>query len=392
MTNNVKQTVKLNIAIVGGGINGIMTAWELLKQGHSVTLFEKDEVMKQTSSASSKLLHGGLRYLENYEFRLVKEALKERQWWIKQAPHLAQPLKLFIPIYKTSRRPAWMYKVGLWLYDTLAGKQNIGNHQSLTKQQMQQACPEFKTEGLIKGFSYYDGQMDDYQLGLWALDQAKKSSCHCEEQSDVASTSRLALKEHTEVTQIDPQGNLTLANGKMQTYDKIINIAGPWAEQLLKQSNIKPAYNLDPVRGSHILIEDTVIPSEGNKGYPKGNQLGYLLEIPNEHRIFFVLPYQGRRLIGTTEIRQTLSDDIKPSEQEIDYLINAYNYYFRVPISKQNIVQSFAGLRPLVKSTDNPNKATREYAIEHNQNLISVIGGKWTTARQLAKKVSGLVK
>lgn len=98
----------MNIAVIGGGISGIMTAWELLKQGHSVTLFEKGEVMQQTSSASSKLLHGGLRYLENFEFRLVKEALKERQWWIQQAPHLAQPLKLYIAVYQNNRRPAWM--------------------------------------------------------------------------------------------------------------------------------------------------------------------------------------------------------------------------------------------------------------------------------------------
>lgn len=352
----------MNIAVVGGGINGIMTAWELLKQGHSVTLFEKGEVMQQTSSASSKLLHGGLRYLENFEFRLVKEALKERQWWIKQAPHLAQPLKLYIPIYQNNHRPAWMYKLGLWLYDLLAGKQNIGQHQSLTQQQINQACPELKTENLLKGFSYYDGQMDDYQLGMWALEQAKK-------QPD------LLIKEHSEVTKIDTQGNLTLADGTTQTYDKIINIAGPWAEQLLKKSNIKPKYNLDLVRGSHIIIEQKL-------------NHGYFLEIPKEHRIFFVLPYQGKTLIGTTEGRQTLNDDIKPSEQEIDCLINAYNHYFKTPISKQNILQAFAGLRPLIKNAKVPNKTTREYAFQKNQNLVTVFGGKWTTARQLAINVS----
>jgi glycerol-3-phosphate dehydrogenase len=349
----------MNIAVIGGGINGIMTAWELLKQGHRVTLFEKGEVMKQTSSASSKLLHGGIRYLENYEFRLVKEALKERQWWIDQAPHLAQPLKLYIPVYQSSRRSGWMYKLGLWLYDTLAGKQNIGKHQSLSAQKMHQVCPQLKKEGLIKGFSFYDGQMDDYRLGFWALEQAKIQS-------------GLVIKEHTEIEKVDVTGTLTLADGTTQTFDKIINIAGPWAEQLLKQSNIKPKFSLDLVRGSHIIVDQEI-------------DSAYLLEIPNERRIFFVLPYQGKTLIGTTEQRQTLNDDLKPSEQEIDYLINAYNHYFTTLISKQNIVQSFAGLRPLIKSAENPSKATREYAIQQNQNLISVFGGKWTTARQLAK-------
>ena len=166
ISENPCSSVAKNIANIGGGINGIMTAWELLKQGHSVTLYEKGEVMKQTSSASFKLLHGGLRYLENYEFRLVQEALKERQWCINQAPQLAQPLKLYIPVYQTSRRSGWMYKLGLWLYDSLAGRQNIGKHQSLSAKQMDQACPYLKTQGHKKCCSFYDGQMDDYQHGL----------------------------------------------------------------------------------------------------------------------------------------------------------------------------------------------------------------------------------
>lgn len=197
-----------------------------------------------------------------------------------------------------------MYKLGLWLYDLLAGKQNIGQHQSLTQQQIHQACPELKTENLIKGFSYYDGQMDDHQLGLWALEQAKKSACHCEERSDVATSCRFTLCENTEVTKLDTQGSLSLADGTTQAYDKIINIAGAWAEQLLKQSNIKPQYNLDLVRGSHILV-NTPSPLMG-EGWGEGEKLaqhGYFLEIPNERRIFFVLPYQGKTLIGTTEQR-----------------------------------------------------------------------------------------
>ncbi|MDA3821219.1 MAG: glycerol-3-phosphate dehydrogenase/oxidase [Bacteroidales bacterium] len=359
----------MKIAVIGGGINGVMTAWELLKRGHNVTLFEKHTVMSQTSSASSKLLHGGLRYLENFEFRLVKEALNERQWWIKQAPHLAHSLQFYIPVYKTNQRLAWMYKIGLWLYDFLAGKDNIGRHQNHSKTQMLQNCPDLKAEGLIKGFCYTDGQMDDYQLGLWALEQAKKLP-------------GLVVFEHTSIERITVEAQLTLKNEQgqfTQTFDKIINIAGPWAEELLKENHISTEYQLDLVRGSHILINKQI-------------QNGYFLEIPNERRIFFVLPYQGQTLIGTTEQRQDLTEDIKPSQQEIDYLINAYNYYFKRPITKQDITQSFAGLRPLVKSALDPSKATREYAIQSNQNLITVFGGKWTTARQLAIKIAAQVQ
>lgn len=354
----------MNVAVIGGGINGIMTAWELLKEGHKVTLFEQGQVMNQTSSASSKLLHGGLRYLESFEFRLVKEALEERQWWIKQAPHLAQPIKLYIPVYQSSLRSSFIYKLGLWLYDLLAGKKNIGKHQSLTAQQFEQACPELNSTGLVKGFSYYDGQMDDYQLGLWALEQAQKLT-------------GLKLLESTEVISFTTSGQLVYLQDRQQRcleFDRIINVAGPWAEQLLNQSGIPHRYTLDLIRGSHLLIDKEI-------------NSGYFLEVPEERRIFFVLPYQGQTLVGTTEERQALNEPIEPSDTEIDYLIEAYNRYFKTKISRIDIVQTFAGLRPLIKSASDPSLATREYEIQKDQKLITVFGGKWTTARQLAKKV-----
>ena len=152
----------MKIAIIGGGINGVMAAWELCKKNHQVTMFEKTTVMSQTSSASTKLLHGGLRYLENFEFSLVKEALGERQWWIKKAPKIAKPIKIFIPVYKKSRRPAWVYKMGLTLYDLFAGKENIGKHLTHEIIEMEQLCPDLIIKDLVKGFSYFDGQMDDY--------------------------------------------------------------------------------------------------------------------------------------------------------------------------------------------------------------------------------------
>jgi glycerol-3-phosphate dehydrogenase len=350
----------MKIAVIGGGINGIMTAWELCKYNHDVTLFEKNTLMSQTSSSSSKLLHGGLRYLENFEFRLVKEALNERQWWITQAPDLAQPLKIYIPVYKQSRRPPWVYKVGLFLYDLFAGKQNIGKHCALSKEQIRSSCPELKTDNLVKGFYYYDGQMNDYLLGLWAVNQAKQYK-------------NLTILENTTIDRINIDGEVVYKNHKEQ-FDKVINIAGPWANQLLKDNNIDSKYELDLVRGSHIIIDR------------RANH-GYFLEVPDERRIFFVLPYQGQTLIGTTEVRQLITDAIKPTQSEIDYLINAFNYYFIDGIKRQDVIKFFSGLRPLVKSSKNPNKATREYAIQTDNNLISVFGGKWTTSRKLALKV-----
>jgi glycerol-3-phosphate dehydrogenase len=354
----------MKIAVIGGGLNGVMTAWELCKYGHSVTLFERHTLISQTSSASSKLLHGGLRYLENFEFRLVKEALRERQWWIDQAPHLAQPIKIFIPIYKQSRRPAWLYKIGLFLYDLLSGENNIGKHQKYNKVSMQNICPDLKTDNLVIGFSYYDGQMDEYRVGLWAADKVKKYK-------------NFTLLENTLIDKVSVDGEVTYKNSK-EKFEKVINITGPWASKLLSDNNIKSENRLDLVRGSHIVISRKL-------------DHGYFLEVPNERRIFFVLPYQGQTLIGTTEVRQLISDEIKPTKPEIAYLIDAYNHYFKDEIIEKDVVKSFSGVRPLIKSANNANKATRGYAIQVNKDLISIFGGKWTTARQLSYKVANLI-
>jgi glycerol-3-phosphate dehydrogenase len=212
----------------------------------------------------------------------------------------------------------------------------------------------------VKGFSYYDGQMDDHQLGLWVVDQAKKYK-------------NFTIIEETTIDRVNINGEVSF-NGNKEQFDKVINVAGPWAYQLLKDSDIDSDYELDLVRGSHIVVNREL-------------DHGYFLEVPGERRIIFVLPYKGQTLIGTTEVRQKISDEIKPVQSEILNLLSAYNHYFMDSISEEDVVNSFAGIRPLVKSSNDANKATREYAIQTNKNLISVFGGKWTTARQLAKKV-----
>ena len=202
----------MKIAVIGGGINGIMSAWALVQLGHVVEIFEKNTLMSQTSSASSKLLHGGLRYLENLEFRLVREGLHERQWWINQAPHLAQPLRIYIPIYKDSRRASWMYGIGLKFYDLLSGSKKLGKTKSYSVSQMLKECPQLKLENLKCGFSFVDGQMDDNALGLWAADQCKGEG--------------VSIHENTAVEKVDENGKLWI-NGEGKQFDHIIQAGGP---------------------------------------------------------------------------------------------------------------------------------------------------------------------
>lgn len=348
------------VAIVGGGINGLCCAWQVALAGHDVTLFERGELMRETSARSSKLLHGGLRYLENAELRLVYESLHERSWWLEHCPELTQRITITLPFYRGSPRPRWMLGAGLWLYDTLAGSAGLGRHGWLNADALRAADPTLRPERLVGGFQYHDGQMDDYRLGLWVADQAREAGAR--------------IEEHAGVERVATDGGITIA-GNRRAFDAVINVAGPWAEQLLVRSGIEPGHHLDLVRGSHLLFDTE----------PAG---AYLLQTGADRRIFFVLPWQGKTLVGTTEVRQSIDQPIEPDASEIDYLLSEYNRYFAPPRSRDDIAASFAGVRPLIRSAADPRKASREYVLEQQGRLLTVYGGKWTTARALGRKVA----
>lgn len=341
-----------------------MTAWALTQAGHRVELFEKNRLMAATSSASTKLLHGGLRYLESGQFRLVHEALQERAWWVGQAPHLAKPIRLLLPLYSGAPRPPWQIRAGLMLYDLLAIGSGFPRHRWYAASEIRKQLPDLEPKGLLGGFSYCDAQMDDMALGLWAAEKAKAAG--------------LVVHEGVAVSHLDTLGTLRIG-GQSRCFDRIVNVAGPWAERLLESSGIPSRYRLDLVRGSHILLDETC-------------PAGCFLQIPRERRIFFVLPYQGRTLVGTTEVRQDVSAPIAPSREEVQYLLDAYNLFFLTKKTLGDIIGSFAGLRPLIYSAADPGRASREYAIERDGRLINVFGGKWTTARRLGMAVAQSLK
>lgn len=349
----------MEIGIVGGGINGLCCALLSAKKGHKVYLYERDTLMSATSANSSKLLHGGLRYLENKEFGLVRQSLCERDAWIKRAPNIAKPLRIVIPIYKNARRKSWMIAIGMYLYDHMTGASILPKAKKLTAQDIYKRDGFVNKTGLLGGYEFSDAQMDDYALGHWVARQAVAHG--------------VSIFEHTEIKTIDTNGHIMTVDGKTIAHDMILNVAGPWAEQLLTRSGVSTPYKLDLVRGSHLVLVRPCTQA-------------YLLEIPGERRIFFVLPWKGKTLIGTTEKRQTLDNPVKCSSEEREYLLNAFSYYF--PNSRPNVEESFAGLRPLLLSAKDPNKATREYAIYRTRKVVTVLGGKWTTAMALAEKVT----
>ena len=350
----------MKCAVIGGGINGVMSAWALAKRGHQVDLYECGQLMGATSSASTKLIHGGLRYLEAGEFRLVREALRERLFWLNSAPDLVHRIELILPVYRWSRRARWLLGTGLFLYDHLAGKANLGRHRWLSPAELQQKIPDLNSADLLGGFAFFDAQMDDHALGLWAAEMARRSGTNITTCATVQAVSTTAAV------------NL---NGSTLSYDVVINAAGPWAEALLHQSGIASVHHLDLVRGSHLLLNRPI-------------SHGLLVESPHEERFCFILPYKEKTLLGTTEVRQTLNDPIECTPEEQAYLLNIYNHYIRVQAAENEISGKFAGLRPLIRSSANQSRATREYAIEVHGRLLTIFGGKWTTAHALGEKVA----
>lgn len=354
----------MQVAVVGGGINGAGIAWELARKAYDVTLFERGAFGAQTSSATTKLIHGGLRYLENLHVGLVRESLRERGWLLEHAPELVKPVEILLPVYNDSPRSRLEIRIGLALYDLLAGRHNIARHRVLTADEISAEAP-LERRGLRGGFSYWDAQVDDGQLARTVVDSARREGAK--------------TREFTAVVAIDEDDRgwrIRTSTGEVQHFDLVINAAGPWMNQLLQANDLSAAYRLSLVRGTHIVLRENV------------SGVGVLLQSVEDRRVFFVLPWKGTTLVGTTEVLQSDPDETAPSDEEIDYLITRFNRYFRNKISRADVASAFAGARPLVGRASNPSAIGREYRVVRRGNLINVFGGKMTTFMALARRVS----
>ena len=354
----------MRIAVIGGGINGVMSAWALRGRGHEVALFERGALMGATSGASSKLLHGGLRYLEQGDVRQVYEGLHERRWWMQRAPELTRRVELFLPLYSHAPHGRLALDAGLTVYDLLAGRATLGHHRWWGAQKLPARASGLKRDGLRGTFSYWDAQMDDAALGRWAADRARDDG--------------VVIHEDTDVTHITRDGELRTAHDVLR-FDVIVNVAGPWASALLDASGIPSHTRLDLVRGSHLIVSRPI-------------EAGFALNLPSDGRLVFVLPHHRRTLVGTTEVRQTLDEPVACSAAEREYLVDAYNTFFVSAIRDVDIETTFAGVRPLVDSGKSAHAQRRGETIEVEGCVVSVFGGKWTTSRLLGERVADVVR
>ncbi|NIO39870.1 MAG: FAD-dependent oxidoreductase [Burkholderiales bacterium] len=355
----------MRLAIIGAGINGIMSGWALLEEGHEVVLYEQGRPMGATSSASTKLLHGGLRYLEHGDFALVREGLRARSWWLRHAPQHTRTIEIAIPVYRCSRRSRVSLKTGLWLYEILAGRHQLGRHYWLGSKDLYEQVAGLRSDNLLGAYIFRDGQMNDEALGNWALGEVIGRGAQ--------------LLSPVRVESINTSGAVITEGGE-ERFDGVINACGPWAATLLERSNISSRQALDLVRGSHLLVA-------------RRHTFGFLLESPDDARPCFILPYGEHTLVGTTEVRHSLAEPIKCSDEEFAYLLRVYNAFFEAKLGASEVVSTFAGVRPLVASSARELGAvTRESVVERKGRVLSIFGGKWTTSRELGLQVAKIVR
>ena len=356
-----------DIFIIGGGINGAGIARDASGRGLKVYLAEKGKVGSATSSWSSKLIHGGLRYLENYEFKLVAESLREREVITQIAPAITKPLPFVIPHTKKLRSKL-LIRLGLFLYDNLGGKTKIPKSSKVIFAEQYQNILQSK---FTEGFRYYDVQVDDKKLVEMNIDNAKKMGAIIAEDTKVINANR-----------IDNYWEITLNNNEKIKSKILINAAGPWINETVNnvlKINAKKSIRL--VRGSHIITK---------KLYE--DEVAFTLQ-NEDNRVVFVIPYKGEySLIGTTEVDVDTPDNPSISNEEKIYLINTINNHFIKQISQEDIVETYSGIRPLIEDFKDATKVTRDYIFDLNEDeskapLLNIYGGKLTTYRKLAENV-----
>lgn len=371
------KSESFDVLVIGGGATGTGVALDAATRGLNVALVERDDFSAGTSSRSTKLIHGGVRYLEQAvkkfdrtQFNLVRDALKERSVLIKIAPHLAKPIPLVTPLYNWLEIP--YYLTGLKLYDGLAGKANLRASRFVDAQEALDRFPMLKPEGLRGGVIYYDGQFDDARMNIaLALTAAQQGAC---------------LANHVEVTALNKyQGKLVGASVKDQLSAEswelkakvIVNATGPFSDHIRKLDDPHVPTMLSASSGAHIILDKHFSPPE----------TGLLIPETEDGRVLFLLPWLGYTLVGTTDNPAEIEPHPRATEDEIAYILRHIEKYFSIPVSRSDVKAAWSGLRPLVSDPHAADtaKLSRDHVINTSSSgLISIAGGKWTTYRKMA--------
>src|SRR5688500_4258344 len=368
---------RFDLLVIGGGITGAATARDAALRGMQVALVERDDFASGTSSRSSRLIHGGLRYLEHGHLRLVFESSAERRRLLRLAPHLVRPLPFTWPVYAGARVPQWKLRAGMVLYDTLALFRNAGDHESLDADETLAREPALRPDGLQGGERYFDAATDDARLTLANALGAAQAGAVVVNHAEVR---RLAFRDGIVGGAVVRE---TLAGREFTVQARaVVSAVGPWTDELRRPETPGAATSVRGTKGVHIAIPRERI----------GNRDALTLLSPVDGRVMFVLPAGTHAIIGTTDTPTDESPgDVRASEEDIEYLLRTAGAFFpRANLSREDVVSAWAGIRPLVASGygAGPSSASREHAVVRSpRGLIVASGGKLTTYRIIATDV-----
>jgi glycerol-3-phosphate dehydrogenase len=381
-----------DVLVIGGGVTGAGVALDAVARGYKVALVEKVDFASGTSSKSTKLVHGGIRYLPNFDFALVHEALVERGTLLLNAPFLVQPVGFVLPLYKGDRHPVGLrfttpfgfglglvMDVGLWLYDAMAGlllgRRDVKRHRRLSREEVIKRAPALVTKGLKEGFIYYDAQTNDARLTLILIRTAAQYGA--------------TIANYAEVTSfVTEQGKVSGAHvcdrlGKQDLVVRarhIVNATGVFSEQVEALTEYQPQVQVEPSKGVHLVFSRADV--------KLGNDAVVLPET-DDKRILFLVPWESRAIFGTTDTGSGDLDHPLATQEDISYLLHHLNRYLSINLTEDNIISTYAGYRPLLSSRgseDSTAKLSRTHAVlQSPSGLVTIVGGKLTTYRRMAQ-------
>jgi glycerol-3-phosphate dehydrogenase len=373
LVNQLKQISSWDIIVVGGGSTGLGVALDAASRGYNTLLLEGVDFAKGTSSRSTKLLHGGVRYLAQGNISLVKEALLERDLLLKNAPHLTQVQSFIIPCFSLLSK--YKYLIGLKLYDLLAGKRNVGRSHFINKKETSLRLKMLSSDNLLGGIVYYDGQFDDSRMAVNLAQSCVDYGATVLNHFKVDEILKNEAGKVCGVKAIDCETNISY---KLNA-NVVINATGVFTNKIIKMDNAFAQKIIQPSQGVHVVLENTFLSSDA-------------IMIPKtiDGRVLFVIPWKGKVIVGTTDTPVKKCEyEPKALDKEIDFILLTLNNYLKKHVERSDIQSVFVGLRPLAVHKNN-SKKTKEISRKHkilisDSNLVTITGGKWTTYRKMAE-------
>lgn len=377
-----------DVLVIGGGVTGAGIALDAVARGYRVALVEKGDFASGTSSKSTKLVHGGIRYLPNFDFSLVHEALVERGILLHNAPFLVRPVGFVLPIYKGDRHPVGMpittpggvglgvlLNLGLWLYDRLAGRRNVQKHRHLRRDEVLKLAPALVSAGLKEGFIYYDAQTNDARLTMALIRTAAQYGATIANYTEVTAF----LNEEQKVCGARVQDRLGEHEFTIRARH-IVNATGVFSEQVEALTGHEPQVGIEPSKGVHLVLSRASI---------KLGDDAIVLPETDDKRILFIVPWQSRAIFGTTDTGSGDLNHPKATQEDVAYLLNHLNRYLSLQLTEADIISTYAGYRPLVRSRSSQHSTARlsrtHTVLQSPSGLVTIVGGKLTTYRRMAQ-------